>query len=378
MADPFLNYIRQRLDERRQNGLYRQLSVSSGLADFSSNDYLGFRDDAELQQQTNTLFNALQEEEKAAQGSRLLCGNTPSYEALEEELAIRWHAEAALLFPSGYMANLSLLSALPYRGDTILYDEFIHASCREGMRLSKAQSQSFAHQNLNDLEEKLKQAKGLIYVVVESVYSMDGDVTPLAEISTLCQQYGAALMVDEAHAGGIFGKQGGGLCDEILLPQPCLARIVTFGKAFGSQGAVILCSAALKKFLINYARPLIYSTAMGMYDRSRIQAVICAENKRLQHLQLLIKNIRQFQNGLPDTAKEAIRSSGSPIHILSVPGIKNAQDAAAVFRQAGIDARPILAPTVAAGQERIRLIIHATNTPSEIANLCQTIAVLHS
>jgi len=377
MADPFLNYIRNRLDERKQNGLYRKLTVSSGLADFSSNDYLGFRDDVELQQETDRLFRALQHQEKGAQGSRLLCGNTPAYEELEQELATRWSAEAALLFPSGYMANLSLLSSLPYRGDTILYDELIHASCREGFRLSKAQPISFAHQNLEDLEEKLKQANGLTYVVVESIYSMDGDVTPLGEVSALCQQYGAALIVDEAHAGGIFGKQGGGLCDEITLPRPCLARIVTFGKAFGSQGAVILCSKSLKEFLINYARPLIYSTAMGMYDRCRIQAVTRAENKRLIHLQQLVEHIRQFQNGLSAASKVAIRPSASPIHILSVPGIKKALESAAAFRQAGIDARPILAPTVAAGQERIRLIIHATNTSAEIANLCQTIAVLH-
>ena len=373
MLEPFYNYIRQRLEERKKKAHYRQLTLSDNLSDFCSNDYLGFRDHPDLLAETNSLFASLQIKEKHIQGSRLLCGNSSGYEELENELAKKWSAEAGLLFPSGYMANLSLLSSLPYRGDTILFDEAIHASCRDGIRASKAESISFSHQQPEDLEKKLSQAKGLKYVVVESIYSMNGGLTPLKTIAGLCQKYQAALIVDEAHAGGIFGEQGGGLTDSPELAHLCMARIITFGKAFGSQGAIILGNQEVKDFLINFARPLIYSTAMGMYERSRILAVTRADNLRLDRINILNENIHIFHSGI--RGYENLEITDTPIQILRIRGAEAVRRAAAGLRAAGIDARPIVSPTVPPGEECIRFIIHAHNSPSEIKNLCQQLSV---
>ena len=170
-----------------------------------------------------------------------------------------------------------MLSSVPQKGDVIIYDQLSHASIRDGIRLSFASSFSFLHNDVDDLEKKLSAAAKSsqnIFVVTESVFSMDGDMAPLNEISKLCEKYNAALIVDEAHATGIIGEKGEGLVQHLDLQQKCFATLHTFGKACGCHGAVILGSKQLKKYLINFARPFIYSTALASFRRKRNCSII--------------------------------------------------------------------------------------------------------
>ena len=195
-------------------------------------------------------------------GSRLLAGNYPLIEKLEKSIASFHDAEAGLIFNSGYDANIGLLSCIALKEDTILYDQLIHASLRDGIRLGYAQSFSFEHNNPASLELRLKQAAGTVYVVTESLFSMDGDLAPLQEMAALCEQYNAKLIVDEAHATGIVGEHGEGLVQHLQLQSKCFARIHTFGKALGVHGAIVLGSSFLRSYLINFSRPFIYTTAL--------------------------------------------------------------------------------------------------------------------
>lgn len=208
----------------------------------------------------------------ALPGSRLLSGNTAFAEELEKYIAQYHHAEAALLFNSGYNANLGLFSALGRKGDTILYDELIHASVHDGMRLSKAECKPFAHNNTVQLKQLLKETTAPVFVAVKSVYSMDGDFAPLKEIGALCKKYNASLIVDEAHATGIFGEKGKGLVTELGLENEVFARLITYGKAMGCHGAAVVGSTLLKNYLTNFARSFIYTTAAPLTNLYAIKS----------------------------------------------------------------------------------------------------------
>src|SRR5436190_3874515 len=254
MAENFLN---KKIDERKEQNSFRQLSLpKGGMIDFCSNDYLGIVKNDLLNRQSR--FE--QPDHSGATGSRLLTGNYKLIEETEQFIANFHNAEAGLIFNSGYDANVGLLSSVPQRGDTILYDYLSHASIRDGIRLSFAQSFSFQHNDLNDLEERLKKATGNIFVVTESVFSMDGDLCPLKDLVTLCEKYNANLIIDEAHATGVIGKKGEGFVQTLNLESKVFARIHTFGKAIGVHGAIVLGSTSLRDYLINFARSFLYST----------------------------------------------------------------------------------------------------------------------
>ena len=182
-------------------------------------------------------------------------------------------AESGLIFNSGYDANLGLFSCIAKKEDTLICDELIHASIIDGCRLSYANRFRFAHNDVEDLEDKLRRSKGNIFVAVESVYSMDGDMAPLKEIAAVCKKYNASLIVDEAHATGLFGDQGRGLVSQHGLEQEVFARVHTFGKALGCHGAVILGSETLRNYLVNFARSFIFTTALPVHS---LIAVKCA------------------------------------------------------------------------------------------------------
>ncbi|MBS1528430.1 MAG: aminotransferase class I/II-fold pyridoxal phosphate-dependent enzyme, partial [Bacteroidetes bacterium] len=198
--------IKQKLSERQAQGTYRSLKPESALADFCSNDYLGFARSPVFRQKIEEEISSAHAVLNGSTGSRLLSGNLSYTENLEHEIAGFHSAEAGLIYNSGYDANIGLFSSLPQKGDTIISDELIHASIIDGARLSFANRYSFRHNDLHSLEEKLKNARGRCYVAVESVYSMDGDSPPLLEMLTLTESYGASLIVDEAHAVGLFEK----------------------------------------------------------------------------------------------------------------------------------------------------------------------------
>ena len=361
------------MTSRAGSGLLRKLTFSSGSVDFCSNDYLGFARSPALVKQIQDA-EALTSIASGSTGSRLLSGNSALAEELEAFLAQFHQAEAALVFNSGYDANVGLLSCLPRRGDTLLTDELIHASMIDGARLSYATRHRFRHNDLNDLEARLKKATGTAYVAVESVYSMDGDMAPLTELAHLCDRYGAALLVDEAHATGVFGPNGEGLVVALGLQDRVFARIHTFGKALGVHGAAVVGPDVLRRYLINFARPFIYSTALPPHS---LLAIRCAYEHLKAHpnpvaeLHGQIELFRQKTQASPATAWWI--PSRTPIQGLVVPGNEPCRAVAAALQAAGLDVRPILSPTVPAGQERLRICLHSFNTEAEMNKLFEEI-----
>lgn len=352
-------FLLKKLEERKAKQAFRELTVSNGLVDFCSNDYLGI---------AGKPYTAERELRHGSGGSRLLAGNYPMVEALESKLARFHQAEAALLFNSGYDANIGLLSAVPQRGDTILYDYLSHASLRDGIRLSFARAFSFLHNDLADLEQKLKGATGHCFVVTESVFSMDGDMAPLTEMSRLCERYGANLIVDEAHGTGVIGTKGEGLVQLLGLADACFARIYTFGKALGCHGAAIAGSALLKDYLVNFARSFIYTTSLPEISIDAISHaydLMTAMDAERAQLNALVSHFQQ--KGI----KYSKLISQTPIQGVIVPGNQAVRSLARTLQQGGMDVRPILYPTVPENSERLRIVLHSFNTREQVDRLLQ-------
>jgi 8-amino-7-oxononanoate synthase len=357
-------YIQSKIDERKASGTYRILKTDKPPIDFCSNDYLGFARSAILQQKVDHYIQQTPAYLNGSTGSRLLTGNTTFCEELEKEIATFHHSEAGLIFNSGYDANLGLFSSLPQRGDTIITDELIHACIIDGTRLSHANRYTFKHNNLQSLEGKLKNATGNCYIAIESVYSMDGDTAPLQDIITLAEAYGAHVIVDEAHATGVFGH---GLAEQLNLQHKVFARVVTFGKALGVHGAIVLGSDLLRQYLINFARSFIYTTAASFHQLISIKMAYALLADAAEVQQSVRNNIELFRSKLNDVP--GLINSNSAIQSIIIPGNKKAKGAAQLIQDNGFDVRPILSPTVPAGTERLRVCLHAYNTKAEITGL---------
>ncbi|MFD1256540.1 aminotransferase class I/II-fold pyridoxal phosphate-dependent enzyme [Mucilaginibacter terrae] len=363
-------FLQQKLQSRQYAGSYRKLQVQNNLIDFCSNDYLGFARSLELSEMINAELQNYPTILNGSTGSRLLAGNTIYAEDLEKLIAGFHDAQACLLFNSGYDANLGLLSSLPQRGDTVIHDELAHASIIDGIRLSHAKRHSFLHNNLHNLEQKLKAAHGNCYVVVESVYSMDGDFAPLTAIAQLVKQYNAVLIVDEAHALGVFNK---GLVNQLQLQSAVFARIITFGKALGCHGAVVVGSNDLRQYLINFARSFIYTTAAPIHQLASIKMgyhLLAQSQLIIDELQIKIELYKSLMGDVPQSSK----SSGA-VQTLIIGGNQPTKHLASNLQQAGFDVRPILSPTVAEGTERLRICLHAHNSTEEITQLTNVIKI---
>jgi 8-amino-7-oxononanoate synthase len=359
------SFLEKKLQERKNQNAFRQLKLTGGKIDFCSNDYLGIVNN-------NLLNGKISHDLKTGStGSRLLAGNYALIEETETQIAAFHKAEAALIFNSGYDANLGLLSCVPQKGDTVLYDQLCHASLRDGTRLSFAQSFSFAHNNINELEKKLQSSSGNIFIVTESVFSMDGDFCPLQQLVSLSKKYNAHLIIDEAHAIGIVGKNGEGLSQHQNLQNEIFCRIYTFGKACGCHGAAVVGSQQLKNYLINFARSFIYTTALPEHSVAAIKAAYTTFpflNNERNHLRHLIEFFQQ------STLKfEKLRSETS-IQIVIVPGNDEVKRIALKLQDKGFDIRPILYPTVPAGKERLRIVLHAFNTMSEVEQIVKILS----
>jgi len=358
--------LTKRLLEREEKGLLRTLRHNDpGRVDFTSNDYLGLAHSAALAERIHQHFDAFQP--NGSTGSRLLSGNWPQHEALEKKLAALFKSESALLFSAGYNANLAVLSALPQRGDTILYDELAHASMKDGARLSLAKRLNFKHNDLHDLALKLQHAQGQVYIAVESIYSMDGDQCPLADLVALSEKHNAIIILDEAHSTGVVGLGGSGLAVTLGLAHKIGVRIYTFGKAMGLHGACVAGSNVLMNYLVNFSRPFIYTTAMPF---QHLTAIGCAfdylqENPHLQ--QVLREKINTYITAVHGLSQRTI--SDSAIQTLLVPGNDNIRRVAGQLQAKGYDVRPIVAPTVPAGAERLRICLHVYNTDEQIVGL---------
>lgn len=365
----------EQLKKRKYDGNYRVLKVTQGLIDFSSNDYLGLARERSL---SGTNQQHIKEPLTGSTGSRLLTGNNSLALDTEKYLADIFNSEEVLILNSGYTANLAVLSTLPQRGDYILYDELCHASIKDGMRLSNAKRISFSHNDLSDLKNKLDRLDGNKYIVVESVYSMDGDEAPLEELVKLTKQYNSFLIVDEAHATGLFGRHGGGICELKGLEKDIFCRIYTFGKALGYHGAAIAGSQDLKNYLINFARPVIYTTALPpeSYVTIRKRFDYIYKNPNLQSEVRMITQffIDEFEERLHD--KFMRTDSYHPIQTILIKGNEKASLSANKLQKAGFDARAILSPTVKEGQERLRICLHTYNSRDEVSGLVHKLAVI--
>lgn len=367
---PLEQYLQQKLDEREQAGNLRQLRTARAATDFFSNDYLGIA--------THGLLNRFLPRSNmgtGSTGSRLLSGNSIETDMLETRIADFHNAEAALLFNSGYDANMGLVAAISNRHTTLLYDELCHASLVDGIRLSHAKHHKFAHNDIEDLQSKIQRTgtDGQVIIITESVFSMDGDLAPLQELARIAEENKAALVVDEAHATGVFGADGTGLVCALGLEQKVFARVHTYGKAMGCHGAAVLGSTRLKQFLVNFARPFIYTTALPPHSISCIGAAYeylaqpDFSNARLHEL------ISYFRQKVDASGMKGWKDNESPIQVLLTGDNEKAHEAAKALQSAGLQVNAILHPTVPAGQERLRVCLHIFNTLEEIDRIFETL-----
>lgn len=343
-----------------KNGSLRSLKQRENLIDLASNDYLGLSRDPIFQQAIIAKWEKYSLKNKVgATGSRLLTGNHKYFEELEEQIAHFHGFASATLFNCGYMANLALLSSLLTSKDTVIADSDSHASIHDGMKLSKAQFFYFRHNDLSHLEWRLKDKKRC-FIAVESIYSMSGDAAPLKELVLLAERYGAKLIVDEAHAIGILGPQGRGLIAKENLQERVFACMCAFGKALGVHGAAVFGSRLLKKTLLNAARPLIYTTALPL---PLVSSISCS----YEHF----PSMQQERNHVAALCEQF----QFPSHILAIPAAGNSQAKllSHYLMHHGIDARPILSPTVPKSKEQLRLTLHSFNSIVEVQHCLEKI-----
>ncbi len=373
--DEFLSSV---LEKRKAEGLYRELNHSYQGIDFFSNDYLGLARSKHLLQKTGEVLEQYSGLINGATGSRLLSGNSKLYEDTENAIAEFHNAESALIFNSGYDANLGFFSCVPAKGDIIFYDELVHASIRDGIRLSHAESFSFLHNNVYALKHKISTVLSTrkdvkrIFISMETIYSMDGDIAPIQEFVDLCKLNNYYLVGDEAHASGVYGEKGEGMISALGLEEYFFARLYTFGKALGVHGAAICGTKVLREYMINFCRPFIYSTALPPHSIAAIKA----SYEMLPGLNQERENLKKISDLFGELMNEG-KYVFSPIKTIIIPGNNEVRRVAEILRQKGFDVRPILSPTVAKGSERLRICVHAFNTEDEVRDLCSEIKNIH-
>lgn len=365
------NHLISKLEMRKQHKSLRQLYSSGGLIDFTSNDYIGFSTSSAIFQDTHQFLVDINCVQNGATGSRLLSGNHKVYPQAEDYIAQFHHAEAALIFNSGYDANVGFFSSVPQKGDLILYDELCHASIRDGIKLSNAKAYKFAHNDFEDIETLIKRHKtDIVYIVTESVFSMDGDTPNLEELVVVAKKHNSYLVVDEAHALGVFGENGEGVVQMLNLQDSIFARIVTFGKGLGCHGAAIVGSDDLKQYLINFARSFIYTTGLSPHSVATILVAYQFLGTAKDNLSLLRANIVHFNQqkkllGL----KPLFVQSKSAIQSAIIPGNQNVKTIAKQLQEKGFGVKAIVSPTVPEGQERLRFCLHSFNSKDDITDV---------
>jgi 8-amino-7-oxononanoate synthase len=369
----FPSSLSAKLETRRQNNALRQLPLPSKMIDFSSNDYLGLSQSEIIFNETHQYLIKNKIIQNGATGSRLLSGNHKLYQETEDFIAKFHQSETALIFNSGYDANLGFFSSVPQKDDLILYDELCHASIRDGIQLSNAKAYKFNHNDFEDLEKLiLRNPDTIIYIVTESVFSMDGDCPNLEELVQLSDKYSCHLVVDEAHALGVFGLSGEGFVQMLGLQDHVFARIMTFGKGLGCHGAAILGSVELRSYLVNFARSFIYTTGLSPHSVATILVAYNYLDKEKKNIETLRENIIHFNQeknmlGL----KQIFVRSKSAIQSAIIPGNEKVKIIASQLQEKGFDVKAILSPTVPEGQERLRFCLHSYNSTEEIS------AVMH-
>lgn len=369
-----------KLETRKQNNALRQLPQSNHLIDFSSNDYIGFSKSKTIFEETHQYLIGINGMQNGATGSRLLSGNHKVYQEAENYIANFHQSESALIFNSGYDANVGFFSSVPQKGDLILYDELCHASIRDGIQLSNAKSYKFKHNDFEDLEKLIQRCQTElveVYIVTETVFSMDGDCPNMEELVAVSNKYNCYLVVDEAHSLGVFGENGEGLVQMLDLQDQVFARIMTFGKGLGCHGAAVVGSQELKDYLVNFARSFIYTTALSPHSVATILVGYQHLETEKQTINRLRENIIYFnqEKNLVGLKPMFVRSK-SAIQSAIIPGNEKVKSIASQLQEKGFDVKAILSPTVPEGQERLRFCLHSFNSKEEIASVFTCISSL--
>jgi 8-amino-7-oxononanoate synthase len=358
------------LDELRGQGRYRSLRRPAGI-DFTSNDYLGYGNGRLSAGPAAPMLPV------TGMASRLLRGHHPIWDEVEAALA-GWHgAEAALMMTSGYAANEGLISTLIEPGDWVAYDELCHACILDGLRLSRPRKYRFRHNDLNHLEEGLRAEAArrddgrAMFVITESLFSMDGDLAPLQEVVALTERHGARVIVDEAHSTGCYGASGSGCVDAASLRERVLATIHTGGKALGVLGAYVCTSRLVKEFLVNRCRHLIFTTALppavGPWWLEAVSRIWRDDAGR----QALHRGAANFRSALTESG---VAPAGTEYVVPVILGDDvTAVRVAARLQERGYDIRAIRPPTVPPGTSRVRISIHADHDPEMLGRLANAV-----
>lgn len=368
MSDPFARQ-REDLAALAQNGRLRALAPRKGL-DFASNDYLGLADSPRLKRAVEAAVG--RGVPVGSGGSRLLRGNHPEHEALEAEAASFFGSESALFFANGYGANSALLATLPQKGDLIVHDALIHASAHEGLRLTRARTAEAAHNDADGFADAIEAWRkqggtGRVWIAVESLYSMDGDRAPLADLVALADRHEAILLVDEAHATGVFGNHGRGLA-EGLDGRENLIVLRTCGKALGCEGALVCGPAVVRDHLVNRGRGFIFSTAPSPLMAAAVREALRMledEPERRERLHALIYHAEM------DFAALDIAPSGSQIVPVVIGDEARTMEIAAAVQAAGFDVRGIRPPSVPSGTARLRISLTLNATQEDVGALAE-------
>lgn len=364
--------LEEKLIQRKENNSLRSLTPEKKGVDFFSNDYLSLSKNNHIQ-----IANPEEPNYYGSSGSRLISGNSIFIENIEADIANFHNTPSALLYQSGYLANLGLISCIAQKNDTIIYDSLIHASIRDSIKLNNAKSYSFKHNDTTDLEKKILNSQGNVFVIIESVYSMDGDFGNIEEILELTKKHNANLIIDEAHSVGIYGVNGQGISSNKKIIEDVFAIIVTYGKAFGLHGAAVLCSNLTKQFLINFSRPFIYTTGVSKHEAELVKyrySQIKNANKARENL---FTNIQYYNNKiieLNNTKSSQFSTNYSPIQYVLIGDINKTKQISTILNENDLLVKPILSPTVAKGKERIRICLHQHNTKKEIDLLINIIS----
>jgi 8-amino-7-oxononanoate synthase len=376
IAMSMLSAYRDDLLRLERSGRLRGVVPRRGK-DFSSNDYLGLAGSRRI---ADAIESAIRRGVAAGSGgSRLLRGNDPEHEALEAEAALFFGSGAALFFASGYLANIALFSTLPQRGDLVVHDERIHASAHDGMRLGRASAVAAAHNDANAVEAAILAwrrggGRGRPWIAVESLYSMDGDRAPLPDLVALADRHEAFLMIDEAHATGVFGPGGRGLTEDLAAEdfhgRDNVVTLHTCGKALGCEGALVCCPAILRDFLVNRGRPFIFTTSPSPLIASAVREslrIVAGEPERRERLWRLVRKTEAALASL------GVAPTGSQIVPILLGGDGVTMRTANAIQAAGFDVRGIRPPTVPEGMSRLRISLTLNVDETDIAALAEAI-----
>jgi len=382
------------IDIRKQQNAIRILGSKKDLIDFSSNDYLGFSGLKQIYFTAEKILTDFNLMRNGATGSRLLSGNHQLFSPAEDFIANFHSADSALIFNSGYDANIGFFSSVPQRGDLIFYDELAHASIRDGISMSRAKAYKFKHNDIEDLRGHIERSRNKnneseIYIVTESVFSMDGDIPDLRTLAEFAEKQHCFLVIDEAHATGVFGSDGAGMVQELGIQDKVFSRIITFGKALGCHGAAILGSTALKEYLVNFARSFIYTTALPPHSVATILASyqylknkpelaeINPEHVEGSEIKKLKQNIEFFKaEVVANKLQSFFTESNSAIQSCIIPGNEKVKNTASKLEAEGYNVKPILSPTVPKGKERLRFCLHSFNSKEEISGVLKILVKL--